>query len=96
MAEVSERLARRVQADFSAADATRVLESLRSIPETLPLADKQSAERLQTAVVLRARGDHARFGAAMAEARRDWRDLLMGAALAHGDWPERLDEELGS
>jgi hypothetical protein len=94
MAEVSPRLVARVQADFSAPDAERVLEALSTIPESLPLGEKQDAERLQAAVILSARGDHLRFEAALREAHRDWRDLLMGTDLAHGYWPERLDAEL--
>jgi len=95
MAEVSARLATMVEADFSPHDAEQVMEALRGIPESLPLGEKQDAERLQTAVVLSARGDLRRFEAALREAHRDWRDVLMSADLAHGYWPDRLDAELG-
>ena len=61
MAKPSSRLERRVRDDFGVA-AQRVLDELASLPETLPLAEKQDPERLQAAVVIPARGDHPEFG----------------------------------
>lgn len=54
-----------------------------------------ASERAQAAVVLLAGGDVLRFGQAARLALRDWRDLLVAAGLAHPDWPDRLDAELG-
>ncbi|GAA1661764.1 hypothetical protein GCM10009765_09120 [Fodinicola feengrottensis] len=53
------------------------------------------SERIQAGVVLCARGDLHRLRDACALAELDWRDVLMGAGLAHEDWPSRLDAELG-
>jgi hypothetical protein len=54
----------------------------------------QDPERMQAALVLSAGGDWDGFLAAVELLRLDWRDLLVAAGLAHGDWPERLDREL--
>ena len=88
------RLARRVRTDFGG-HSQAVLAELATIPETLPLADKQDPERLQAAVVLSARGSIERVATSLARARTDWRDALMAGGLANGDWRQRLDRELG-
>lgn len=49
---------------------------------------------LQAAVVFVARGDPMRLEHALALGRVDWRDLLVEAGLASGDWRDRLDEQL--
>jgi len=59
------------------------------------LAEKQSPERIQAAVIIIADGDVHRFERAVELAERDWRDVLVAGWLANGDWPGRLDEELG-
>jgi hypothetical protein len=93
--EVTARLARRIRRDFEPGTADEVLRAMADIPESLPLAEKQSAERLQAAVILGHDGSWASVVRRIATLRRDWRDGLMAAGLANGDWPERLDDELG-
>jgi hypothetical protein len=87
-------LERRVRGDFGG-DADEVLALLTTIPESLPLGERQSAERIQAAVVVAAQGNLTQFPTWLDIARTDWRDALMGAGLAHADWPHRLDEEFG-
>jgi RimJ/RimL family protein N-acetyltransferase len=89
---VSDRLAARVRRDFGE-DAQRRLERLATLE--LPLAEKQSRERIQAAIVLAAAGDADAFDYAVSLAERDWRDVLVGAGLGNGDWPARLTDELG-
>ncbi|HEY2985070.1 MAG TPA: hypothetical protein VGJ38_13015 [Jatrophihabitantaceae bacterium] len=60
MAIPSARLQRRILADFGP-DASEILEAVCSVPESLPLADRQDSERLQAALVLPARGSAADF-----------------------------------
>jgi RimJ/RimL family protein N-acetyltransferase len=91
-APVSDRLAVRVRSDFGA-EAERLLDRLASVE--LPLAERQSRERIQAAIVLSAAGDLGAFDYAMRLASRDWRDVLMGAGLGNLDWTARLDAELG-
>jgi hypothetical protein len=95
MAEPSERLVRRVRQDFSTTDAIKVIDSLLSIPETLPLGGKQDPERLQAALVLIGAGNYQTFEPALRLAHVDWRDLLVDAGLEHSDWPSILDAALG-
>jgi len=82
-----------VRNDFSAAaaeDALRRLDALK-----LALAEEQSRERIQAAVVLLAAGDPDKldYNAGLAEA--DWRDVLVFSGLGDDDWATRLDNELG-
>lgn len=82
MAEVSDRLARRVVRDFGSDDAA------------LPLLAELEGERIQAAVVIWARGDIDRLREGAELARRDWRDALVRAGLADDDWRQRLDAEI--
>src|SRR6476661_1487031 len=91
----STRLSRRVQRDFPASRVDDVLSVLSTIPESLPLADKQSAERLQAAALLLANGDLEQLHKAIHLARQDWRDLLVAAGLENGDWPAQPTSRLG-
>jgi hypothetical protein len=59
------------------------------------MAEKQSLERIQTAIVVVAAGDPDRLMSSATQAERDWRDVLVEAGLGNADWPERLDAELG-
>ncbi len=92
MTAPTRRLERRVRADFGA-DADFVLSSLAALPDEL--YGKQVPERIQCAVVLVAAGEAAAFADALRLARLDWRDLLVAAELASGDWPARLERLLG-
>jgi hypothetical protein len=76
--------------------ANRALSAcLAAVPE-LPLAERQDPERLAAAMLILGKGDPSTLDRAIALARRDWRDLLVAAGLAHGDWPEVLARTLGS
>jgi hypothetical protein len=88
------RLERRIRSDFGG-DADEVLALLTTIPESLPLGERQSAERIQAAVVVGAQSNLTQVRTWLDIARTDWRDALMSAGLAHPDWPHRLDEEFG-
>ncbi|HZP30667.1 MAG TPA: hypothetical protein VFC99_17085 [Acidimicrobiia bacterium] len=61
----------------------------------LPLADRQDPERLAAAMLVFGQGDAARLQRGISIAKRDWRDLLVAAGLAQGDWPEILERTLG-
>lgn len=91
----SARLERRVIADFGAEASAAILAALALVPEGLPLADKQDAERLQAALVLPAHGSAAEFERRLRLAQADWRDALVGAGLGDADWAERLEIQLG-
>jgi len=86
--EVTERLAARVRRDFP--DTASADDLIRR------LGDLTDSERIQSAVVLWAPGDVAKFSDSIALAAIDWRDVLVRGGLADDGWPARLDEELGS
>lgn len=79
--------------DFSAAAVEDALRRLGGL--NLGLAEEQSRERIQAAVVLLAAGDPDKldYNARLAEA--DWRDVLVFSGLGDDDWPARLDDEFG-
>jgi hypothetical protein len=83
----------RVRHDFAPAAAKTVLGRLASLNPAL--AQNQSRERIQAAVVLLGEGDLGKFERAATLAEVDWRDALVAGGRANGDWPIRLDEELG-
>ena len=68
------RLVRRIRADFPD-EVGDVVERLTNL--ALPLAEKQSRERILAAVVIAARGDRSTLDWGMRMATRDWRDVLM-------------------
>ena len=61
----------------------------------LPLAERQDPERLAAAMLILGRGDLDALARAIGLARRDWRDALVAAGLANGDWPAVLERTLG-
>lgn len=90
--DVSERLERWVRSHFDPSDAEAVLEELRSLtPQGI---GGQDPERVQAALVIKTNGDWERFQRNLNLVRRDWRDSLVAADLANGDWPDRLDAVL--
>lgn len=95
VATPSPRLAARVRRDFGDPVADEVLADLQQVPEELAGGSGLDPERLQAALVLTARGDRAEVDARLELARLDWRDALVAAGLADGDWPRTLDRELG-
>ena len=56
---------------------------------------KPGVERVQTAIIIIAAGNMNRFLDAIQLAELDWRDVLVAAGLANGDWATRLDDILG-
>jgi hypothetical protein len=88
---VSPRVRSLVAAEYgpSAGEALERLESLR-----VPFLGVPN-ERIVAAVLALARGDVARLEDACARAARDWRDVLVWAGFANGDWRERVDAYLG-
>ena len=90
---VSRRLEARVRSDFSPAETDAALRRLEAL--NLALAEKQSLERIQAAVVLLADGDPEKLERCARLAEVDWRDVLVFSGLGNGDWPARIDEELG-
>lgn len=88
------RLLRRVERDFGP-DSDGALGALAAGLVGLPSAERQDQERLAAAVVLPAAGRVGAVQDALALGRADWRDLLVAAGLAGGDWRAVLDRELG-
>jgi hypothetical protein len=90
----TQRLVGRIARDF---DPPRVPDVVRCLDD---LAEKdycrQDPERVQAALVLAAAGDYRRFVSMVTLLRTDFRDALLAGGLGHGDWPERLDAELGA
>jgi hypothetical protein len=94
VAPPSARLKVRVLVDHGP-DAVDILAAFDDIPEPLPLAQRQDAERLQAALVLAARGNRSEFVSCLRLAQVDWRDALVAAGLENSDWAQRLNAALG-
>lgn len=86
---VSERVAARVGRDFGE-HASEALDAL-ALAET----GNQDVERIHAALVLTADGVMDRLWQVTELSTLDWRDVLMGTGLEHGDWPAVLDREFG-
>jgi hypothetical protein len=82
---VSSRLEAKVRADFEPGAVEPILVRLAEI----------RSERVQAAVVLLADGRWPEFERQSALAKVDFRDVLVAAGLADGQWSERLNERLG-
>lgn len=91
VAEPSSRLVRKIYQSFPPDRADDVVRCLSALPDT-----SQSAERIQTAMVIRARGDFDGFMSEVELVQRDWRDTLMGSGLEHADYETVLDRILGA
>ena len=87
---VTESVRQQAHRFFSPANAEVVLAALRET--NLPLI-ANNGERVHLGILLLSRGDMARFRQELSQARIDWRDTLVAAGLANGDWPEILREE---
>jgi hypothetical protein len=82
-AEVRERFPRAfVPAVLAELDAAVIPLGLTAAPSERP--------RIQLAIVKLAAGDLARFHAAIAAAKQDWRDVLVAAGLANAEWRDEL------
>ncbi|MGW4211919.1 hypothetical protein ACWEIJ_28265 [Lentzea sp. NPDC004789] len=90
MNAVSDRIAARVRTDFHPPLVRQALQEL-ATTET----GNQDAERVQAAVVLSANGDLRRLQGLVRLSHVDWRDVLMGSGLEHGDWRVVLEREFG-
>lgn len=86
MTSLSPRLQRRIERDFSPADAEEVSRLVAGVPHP---------ERVQAAIVLAATGRVQAVHEGVALAALDWRDVLMNGGLGHLGWEDRLDAELG-
>lgn len=87
MPGISDRLRRRIERDFPAPDSAAAAAEM--------IAAASESERIQAAVVFRARGHLDRLRDACDLAKLDWRDVLARAGLAEENWRSRLDTELG-
>lgn len=79
MSPALEALARRLHP----ADADRILSDLSSLEGYVRQSLREDPERILAAVLKSANGDPAWFADALALARTDFRDLLMGAGFAY-------------
>lgn len=87
---VSDRVAARVRKDFPADEAEDALSWL-ATTET----GGQDVERVHAAVVLSAEGSLRMLRNCVELSHLDWRDVLMGTGLEHGNWPKVLEREFG-
>jgi hypothetical protein len=94
---LTRRLLDKVARDFAESDRRGAVHAL----ERVDLGSWRSTrppdgrERVLTAVLVLAHGDDLRLWRAVRDAERDWRDVLMAANLANGDWPAQVDKLLG-
>ena len=75
---------------FTPANAEEVITAFDATE--LPLISN-NGERVYLAILLLSRGDMVRFCRELQQAKIDWRDTLVAAGLANGDWPAVLREE---
>jgi uncharacterized protein HemY len=95
VSKTSLRLQARVRQDFPSGAAEQVLVFLQSISD-VQVASRQDLERLQMAAFILLEGDLLRVTRVQKILAQDWRDALVWAGLGHPDWPDRLNEMLGS
>ncbi|RLK61950.1 hypothetical protein [Actinokineospora cianjurensis] len=95
MTTAETRLHRRIRLDFpEPGSAQEILRLLADLPHQTG-DNTLGTERVHAAIILLAQGDLTRLHHALTLSTQDWRDLLVTAELADGDWPTRLDQELG-
>ena len=92
VAGTSDRILRRVERDFAAADRVAVGRVLGGL---VPGDPPNARERIQAAVLIIAHGRLDGLERAAREVAIDWRDVLMAADLGFDDWPARVDAFLG-
>ena len=89
---VSDIVEGQIATRFGETGASTVLESFRSTP--LPFLDApnraRERDRVHLAIIKLADGDSAAAERWIRQAARDWRDVLMSAGLANGDWAQSL------
>lgn len=86
---VTPRVLRLLHSDF-AEDADLVAAVLEDVQ-----SGNQDRERMIAAVVLAASGSLTELETQIALSHVDWRDVLVNAELAHGDWRSEIDRRLG-
>jgi hypothetical protein len=91
--ELSPRIANRIARDFPGRRTAQVIELLTTLDPPLHHSP-DGDERVCGAILIVAHGDIDRLVAAVADAERDWRDVLVAAGLENDDWPERLADAL--
>jgi hypothetical protein len=94
VAEPTERLVKRIHADFEPGTAEDVIRKLASLPEEQ--FGGQDAERIQAALVIQSGGSWGYFVAGLGLLEQDWRDVLVNGGMANQDWPTVLSRELGA
>lgn len=92
MTEPTQRLLKRIRADFAPGTAEEVIKRLRALPQEQ--FGGQSAERVQAALVVPSHGTWNGFIDGLDLLEQDWRDVLIGGGLADQDWPAVLAKEL--
>lgn len=92
---ISQRLEARIRRDYPPQAAAEVIAFLRTVSDD-HASSRQDPERLQAAAFVLLEGDVSRIPRVKAILIRDWRDSLVWAALGHQDWPDRLNELLGT
>jgi hypothetical protein len=89
---ISDMVREQAARQFAPPVLTEVVAALDGTP--LPLLEtadrRRDHDRVQLAVLKIAGSDVATFHKALKDAARDWRDVLVWAGLAHGNWPEVL------
>jgi hypothetical protein len=98
MADISERVRRRVRVDFPYQE-DRVIGLLADLTRDVfpgEARDSVAIERIQVAALVVAQRDPRRLEEALALGRADWRDLLVAAGLADEGWRDRLEVELAT
>ncbi|MGV9346342.1 hypothetical protein ACWDSD_16240 [Streptomyces spiralis] len=90
---VSARVAERVRRDFPDPDVAAVVIELL---EEWGNSSGWDVDRVQSAIVLKARGDVDEVLALLEVAYADYRDALMETGFGHEDWEQRMEEAFGS
>jgi len=92
---ISPRLEARVRRDYPPQATEEVIAFLRTISDD-HATSRQDPERLQAAAFILLEGDVSRIPRVKMILARDWRDCLVWAGLGQPDWPDRLNEMLGT
>jgi hypothetical protein len=91
--EPTQRLLRRIRADFAPGTAEEVIRRLRALSEER--FGGQDAGRIQAALVVQSGGSWSYFMDGLGLLEQDWRDVLVSGGLADQDWTDVLSRELG-
>jgi hypothetical protein len=95
VSEISQRLEARVRVDYPTQAAEEVIAFLHAVSDG-HATSRQDPERLQAAAFILLEGDASRIPRVKMILMRDWRDGLVWAGLGHQDWPDRLNDLLGT